>query len=129
HVVGWRNDLNTTDLTGFNTYIEAFPAAADIPFLGNLTDGTLQTETVVDLDPDVLILTIGSRQAAEEVKLEAMLDQVGVKLVFVDFREHILENTEPSLRILGQLFDKEERAQEIINFWDEQTAQIGRAHV
>lgn len=124
HVVGWRNDFNTTDLTGFNTYIAAFPEAADIPFLGNLTDGTLQTETVVDLDPDVLILTIGSKKAADEVKLQDMLDAVGVKLVYVDFREHIIDNTEPSLRILGQLFDKSERAQEIIDFWDEQTARV-----
>ena len=124
HVVAWRNDLNTTDLTGYNAYLAAFPQAADIPFLGNLTDGTLQTETVVDLDPDVLILTIGSKTAADEVKLEAMLDQVGVKLVYVDFREHIIDNTEPSLRILGQLFDREERAQEIVDFWDEQTARV-----
>ena len=123
-VVGWRNDLMTTDFTGYNTYIEAFPAAADIPFLGNLTDGTLQTETVVDLDPDVLILTIGSKKAADEVKLEDMLAQVGVKLVYVDFREHIIENTEPSLKLLGQLFDKQERAQDIIDFWDEQTARV-----
>ena len=123
-VVAWRNDLNTTDLTGYNNYVAAFPEAADIPFLGNLTDGTLQTETVVDLDPDVLILTIGSKKAADEVKLEEMLEQVGVKLVYVDFREHIIDNTEPSLRVLGQLFDKEERAQEIITFWDEQTARV-----
>lgn len=124
HVVGWRNDLNTTDLSGYNTYLAAFPQAADIPFLGNLTDGTLQTETVVDLAPDVMILTIGSKQAADEVKLEEMLDKVGVKLVYVDFREHIIDNTEPSLRVLGQLFDKQERAEEIIDFWDEQTARV-----
>jgi iron complex transport system substrate-binding protein len=124
HVVAWRNDLNTTDLTGYNAYVAAFPAAADIPFLGSLTDGTLQAETVVDLSPDVMILTIGSKKAADEVKLEAMLEQVGVKLVYVDFREHIIDNTEPSLRVLGQLFDKSERAQELIDFWDEQTARV-----
>lgn len=124
HVVGWRNDLMTTDFTGYSTYLEAFPAAADIPFLGNLTDGTLQTETVVDLAPDVMILTIGNKAAADEVKLEEMLDKVGVKLVYVDFREHILENTEPSLHLLGQLFDREERAQEIVDFWDTETARV-----
>lgn len=124
HVVGWRNDLFTTDLSGYNAYVTAFPEAADIPYLGNLTDGTLQTETVVDLHPDVLILTIGSKTAADEVKLEDMLAQIGVKLVYVDFREHIIDNTEPSLRVLGQLFDKEERAQEIIDFWNSETARV-----
>lgn len=124
HVVGWRNDLFTTDNTGYNAYLAAFPQVADIPFLGNLTDGTLQTETVVTLDPDVLILTIGARKAADEIGLEQMLGKLGVKVIYVDFREHIIENTEPSLRILGQLFGKEDRAEEIIAFWDEQTARV-----
>lgn len=117
HVVGWRNDLWTTDQVAFDAYVEKFPEAADLPFLGNLTDGTLQTETVVTLDPDVLILPIGNKTAADEVKLEEMLDGIGVKIVYVDFREHIIDNTVPSLHILGQLFGKEERAQEVADFW------------
>lgn len=117
HVVGWRNDLWTTDTISFNAYAEKFPEAKDLPFLGNLTDGTLQTETVVTLDPDVLILTIGNKAAADEVNLEEMLSGIGVKIVYVDFREHIIDNTVPSLHILGQLFGKEERAQEVADFW------------
>src|SRR5215216_189641 len=42
HVVGWRNDLWTTDVKSFDAYVAKFPEAADLPFLGNLTDGTLQ---------------------------------------------------------------------------------------
>jgi iron complex transport system substrate-binding protein len=117
HVVGWRNDLWTTDQKSFDAYVAKFPEAADLPFLGNLTDGTLQTETVVTLDPDVLILPIGNKTAADEVKLEDMLSGIGVKIVYVDFREHIIDNTVPSLHILGQLFGKEERAQEVADFW------------
>lgn len=123
-VVGWRNDLWTTDLDGFNAYVEKFPEAKDLPFLGNLTDGTLQTETVVTLDPDVLILTIGNKTAAEEVGLEAMLEGVGVKIVYVDFREHIIDNTVPSLHVLGQLFGKQERATEVADFWAAQMARV-----
>lgn len=117
HVVGWRNDLWTTDQVSFDAYAEKFPQARDLPFLGNLTDGTLQTETVVALDPDVLILPIGNKTAADEIKLEDTLDGIGVKIVYVDFREHIIDNTVPSLHILGQLFGKEERAQEVADFW------------
>src|SRR3954469_4443921 len=40
-IVGWRNDLWTTDKDGFNAYVEKFPRGKDLPFLGNLTDGTL----------------------------------------------------------------------------------------
>ena len=126
HVVGWRNDLWTTDTISFDAYVEKFPEAADLPFLGNLTDGTLQTETVVTLDPDVLILTIGNKAAADEVNLEEMLSGIGVKIVYVDFREHIIDNTVPSLHILGQLFGKEERAQEVADFWQSKMDAIAK---
>ena len=123
-IVAWRNDLWTTDLDGFNAYTAKFPKGAELPQLGNLTDGTLQTETVVDLDPDMLLLPIGNQAAAEEVKLEEMLDGVGVKIVYIDFREHIIANTEPSIRILGQLFGQEERATELAAYWSEQLARV-----
>lgn len=123
-IVAWRNDLWTTDLDGFNIYTTKFPRGAELPQLGNLTDGTLQTETVVDLAPDVLLLPLGNQRAAEEVKLEEMLDGVGVKVVYIDFREHILENTEPSIRILGQIFGQEERAAELATYWQEQLSRV-----
>src|SRR5262249_2654590 len=80
-IVGWRNDSGTTDKDGFNAYVEKFPKGKDLPFLGNLTDGTLQTETVVKLNPDVMLLPIGNKAAADEVKLEEMLNGIGVKIV------------------------------------------------
>ncbi len=123
-IVGWRNDLWTTDKDGFNAYVEKFPRGKDLPFLGNLTDGTLQTETVVALHPDVMLLPIGNKKAADEVKLEDMLNKIGVKIVYIDFREHILANTEPSLEILGKLFGHEDRAEAVAAYWKEQMARV-----
>lgn len=123
-VVAWRDDLYKNDGDTYAAYAEKFPAVKDIPFLGRLTDGTLQVETVVDLKPDVMLLPIGDKQAADEVGLEKMLGDVGVRLVYIDFREHILKNTEPSLHILGQLFDKEERAAEVAAYWKQQMARV-----
>ncbi|MCS6762489.1 MAG: ABC transporter substrate-binding protein [Candidatus Devosia symbiotica] len=126
HVVGWRNDLWTTDQKSYDAYVEKFPKAADLPFLGNLTDGTLQIETVVTLNPDVLLLPIGNKTAADEIKLEDMLSGIGVKIVYIDFREHILAKTVLSLHILGQLFGKEERAQEVADFWQSRMDSIAK---
>ncbi len=126
HVLGWRNDLWTTDVKSFDAYVAKFPEAAELPFLGRLTDGTLQVETVVTLDPDVLLLSIGDKTAAEEVKLEETLADVGVKIVYIDFREHIVDNTVPSLHILGQLFGKPERAAEVADFWQSKMDEIAK---
>lgn len=43
------------------------PKAARSAVLGNLTDG--QTETVIDITHDVLLLPIGNKTAADEVQL------------------------------------------------------------
>ena len=123
-IVGWRNDLKNNDSGGYDAYVEKFPKGKDIPFLGNLTDGTLQTETVVNLKPDLLLLPIGNKEAADEVKLEEMLSGIGVKIVYIDFREHILANTEPSLKILGKLFGHEDRADAVAAYWKEQMARV-----
>jgi iron complex transport system substrate-binding protein len=126
-VVAWRDDLFKNDSDTYAAYAAKFPEVNDIPRLGRLTDGTLQVETVVDLHPDVMLLPIGDQAAADEVQLEKMLDDVGVKLVYIDFREHILKNTEPSLHILGQLFAKEERAKEVAAYWNRQMARVSDA--
>lgn len=123
-VVAWRNDLWTTDLDLFNAYVAKYPKVKDLPFLGNLTDGTLQAETVVNLHPDVMLLPIGNKTAADEVGLEKMLDGIGVKIVYIDFREHILKNTVPSLHVLGQLFGKEQRADAVATYWQAQLDRV-----
>ncbi|WP_246739493.1 ABC transporter substrate-binding protein [Martelella sp. HB161492] len=123
-VVAWRNDLWKNDADAYDAYAARFPEVKDLPMLGRLTDGTLQTETLVDLKPDAVLLPIGDKQAADEVGLEDMLNAVGVKLVYIDFREHILENTEPSLHILGQMFGNVERADQVAAYWDQQMARV-----
>nr|WP_235890842.1 ABC transporter substrate-binding protein [Martelella alba] len=123
-VVAWRNDLWKNDADAYDAYAARFPEVKDLPMLGRLTDGTLQTETLVDLKPDAVLLPIGDRKAADEVGLEDMLNAVGVKLVYIDFREHILENTEPSLHILGQMFGDVERADQVAAYWDQQMARV-----
>lgn len=122
-VVGWRDDVRTADLDTWNEYLAKFPAMADIPVFGNLTDGTFQTELAVSLKPDVLLLPLESRTPAEESKLFDTLDSIGVKVVFIDFRLEAFKNTEASMTILGQLFGKEQRAAEFNAF---RTAQIKR---
>lgn len=123
-VVGWRDDVRTADLDTWNDLLAKFPAMADIPVFGNLTDGTFQTELAVSLDPDVLLLPLESKTPAEESKLFETLDSIGVKVVFIDFRLEAFKNTEASMAILGKLFGKEDRAAEFNAFRTEQIRRV-----
>lgn len=119
-VVGWRDDFKKADLDGYNAYLEKFPEMEKIPTFGGMKDGTFDIEQAVTLKPDVIIMNIDAKSATEESGYIDKLEKVGIPLVYVDFREKAMENTDPSMRLIGKLYGKEERAEEFVKFHDEQ---------
>ncbi|EPC03444.1 ABC transporter substrate-binding protein [Litchfieldella anticariensis FP35 = DSM 16096] len=122
-VVGWREDFSQADPDNYAIYLEQFPQMAEIPTFGGFKDGTFDVEQAVALDPDVVIMNIESKQATEDARYIEKLDAAGIPVVYVDFREHPFANTEPSMRLFGQLFGEEKRAEEF-STW--RAAQIRR---
>ncbi|MCO6186809.1 ABC transporter substrate-binding protein [Rhizobium sp. L1K21] len=123
-VVGWRDDFKKADLDGYNEYLKKFPQMDSLPTFGGMKDGTFDVEQAVALHPDVIIMNIDSKTATEEGGYIEKLAKVGIPLVYIDFRDKAFENTEPSMRIVGKLFGKEERAEEFIQFRAEQLARV-----
>jgi iron complex transport system substrate-binding protein len=113
-VVGWRDDFKSADPDNYAVYLEKFPKMEDLPTFGGFKDGTFDVEQAVSLKPDVVIMNIESKQATEDARYIGKLAAAGIPLVYVDFRERPFANTEPSMRLFGKLFGKEERAEEFI---------------
>ncbi|MCQ0987044.1 ABC transporter substrate-binding protein [Jiella marina] len=123
-VVGWRDDLTKADPESYRAYLEKYPEIADLPTFGGMKDGTFDVEQAVALDPDVIIMNVDAKTATEESGYIETLEKVGIPLVYVDFREEPMVNTEPSMRLLGKLFGKEEIAEEFIAFRKESIAKV-----
>lgn len=115
-VVGWREDFSQADPDNYAAYLEKYPHIADIPTFGGFKDGSFDVEQAVSLKPDVVIMNIESKQATEDARYIEKLAAAGIPLVYVDFREHPFTNTEPSMRLFGQLFGKTKRAEEFISW-------------
>ncbi|ABR63222.1 ABC transporter substrate-binding protein [Sinorhizobium medicae] len=115
-VVGWRDDLAKADPESYAAYLAKYPDIAKLPTFGGMKEGTFDIEQAVALKPDVMLLNIDAKTATEEAGYIEKLEKVGIPLVYVDFREKPMENTEPSMRIIGKLFGKEEKAEEFIQF-------------
>lgn len=122
-IVGWREDFSQADPDNYAAYLEKFPGMAEIPTFGGFKDGTFDVEQAVSLKPDVILMNTESKQATEDAKYIEKLAAAGIPLVYVDFRERPFTNTEPSMRLFGKLFGKEERAEEFIAF---RAAEIAR---
>lgn len=123
-IVGWRDDLLTKDLDTYNSYLEVFPAIADLPRFGYVGNGTFDLESAIALKPDVFTLNLESLAAAKESRLEETLAAAGIKLVYIDFRVDPDANTENSIAVLGKLFGGERRAEELIEYRRAQFARV-----
>jgi len=111
-VVGWRDDFKKADLDGYNEYLAKFPEMDKLPTFGGMKDGTFDIEQAVALKPDVIIMNIDAKTATEEAGYIEKLGKVGIPLVYVDFREKPMENTEASMRVIGTLFGKQDKAED-----------------
>ncbi|MEW9525451.1 ABC transporter substrate-binding protein [Agrobacterium radiobacter] len=124
HVVGWRDDLAKADPETYAAYLAKYPEVAKLPTFGGMKDGTFDIEQAVSLKPDVILMNIDAKTATEEAGYIEKLAKVGIPLVYVDFREKPMENTEPSMRLMGQLTGKGKIAEDFIKFRADSIAKV-----
>lgn len=123
-IVGWRKDLIQSDPDTYSAYLRQFPAIAQIPTFGGFEDGTFDIEQAIAQHPDVIILNIEAQHATEDARYIEKLDALGIPVVYVDFRNHPMQNTEPTMRLFGKLFGKEARAEAFIAFRNQQIRRV-----
>ncbi|KAB0677432.1 ABC transporter substrate-binding protein [Aureimonas leprariae] len=123
-VVGWRDDLIKNDPDTYATYRAKFPKGDTLPTFGGAKEGTFDVEQAISLHPDVVIMNLEAKAATEDADLDGKLAAAGIPLVYIDFREAPMKNTERSMEILGQLFGEEERAREFNRFRAAETKRV-----
>ena len=123
-VVGWRDDFSEADPDNYAAYLAKFPQIDDIPSFGGFKEGTFDVEQAVALKPDVMILNLEAKAATDEAGYEQKLAEVGIPIVYVDFREDPFAHTPRSMEIIGQLYGKEDRAAEFNAFFAREIAKV-----
>lgn len=115
-IVGWGDNFRSADLGGYEAYRRRFPAIDRIPTFRGSNVGAIDIELAISLEPDVVVLNLSSRAAAESSGLVARLARAGVPLAFVDFRTRMFENTRRSIEIMGEVLGEPARAQSFLQF-------------
>ena len=112
-VAGMFPDFETLDPDGFARFAEAYPALTDIPTFGAPGAGSLTLESALALKPDAAILGLGGHglNASSEQAIE-VLTAAGVPVIFIDFRNNPIVNTQHSMRVLGQVFGLQAEAED-----------------
>ncbi|KKN94681.1 hypothetical protein LCGC14_0184970 [marine sediment metagenome] len=99
HVVGWRADFSEADPDNYARYAARFPEIGALPTFGGFKDGTFDVEQAAALNPDVVLMNIEAKAATEDAAYDDKLAQLGIPIIYVDFREDPLAHTIPSMWI------------------------------
>ena len=112
---GWES----TRYAEYIRFTEAFPMLKKIPSIGGYHDDILNTERILAIKPDVLLL--GVTQYAQNAQRLHLLEKAGIAVIVLDYHAMTLQNHVKSTQILGQLLDREKVASEQIRRYQEVT--------
>jgi len=121
-IVGWGSELETYDMDTYNEYLKKYPEIENIPTVGSLNKNTFDTEAIISLNPDLVIMPLMMKDIAQ--KSTENLENAGIPVLFVDFWKDPLENTQKSILVMGQVLGREKRAEDISRFYGEQMDKV-----
>jgi len=119
-IVGWDPGLKKYRMWIFQKFIEACPELENIPNVGSAKD--LSVEQVISLNPDVLIVPAYSWKSAKDVYDK--VEQAGIPILTIDYHTETLETHRESIMLLGKVLGREEKAQELVDFYEEQVNEV-----
>lgn len=123
-VAGWQGELSSVDKPGYDAFKAIYPAIAKVPTIGTTSEASVSAEKVLALNPDVAIFGIAGHGPSLDNPIVKQLQDAGVPVVFIDFRQHPMQNTVPSMRLLGKVLHREPQAQAYIDFYQQHLKRV-----
>jgi len=128
-LAGWSDELKASYANDYQAYRRRFPAIDDVPVVGKHRADTFSVEKAMALRPDLVILTAAFAGLAtgadpRSAPLIRHFEDAGIPVLVVDFFMRPLENTEPSIRLLGRALGRQEQAEAFIAFYREHMDRI-----
>ncbi|ABP59260.1 ABC transporter substrate-binding protein [Enterobacter sp. 638] len=123
-VVAWNNLPKKQDTETWNVLKRKWPEAEKILDMKFSDQGNVDLETVISRQPDLMIAQLRAKPSLVQSGVLAKLEALHVPVVFVDYELHPVENTVPSIALLGKVLGQHERAQAYIDFYQQRLDRI-----
>lgn len=111
---GWRSTLEGFDRQAQVRFEAVFPALAGLPTPGGQGNAQINAEALIALAPDLMLVDLSRYPDVAQSSLPAQLSALGIPILVIDFKQHPLTNTGPSLRLLGHVLDAEPGAEALV---------------
>jgi len=108
-IVGWGDDLRRMNPPDYAMVRARFPQADAVPIIARGQGEGLSLEAIIATRPDLVVFSLGTLRALGE-SMPDRLAAFGIPSVVIDFFNDPMATTQPSMRLLGQVLGREERA-------------------
>lgn len=119
HVVAWNNLPKKQDTETWNVLKRKWPEAEKILDMKFSDQGNVDLETVISRQPDLMIAQLRAKASLVQTGVLAKLEALHIPVVFVDYELHPVQNTLPSIALLGKVMGQTDRAQAYIDFYQQ----------
>ncbi len=112
---------NRMDL--YNAYLNGMPELKELPNIGAVgTDW--DNSRVLLLGPNALIVNLGSKSSIESNGVKSAFDKAGIPIVYINYHTESIEDITKSIRIMGMMFGKQERAEQLASLYETKAGQV-----
>ncbi|WP_028455043.1 ABC transporter substrate-binding protein [Chitinilyticum litopenaei] len=125
-VVGMLGDFEQLDPGSYAQYRKAYPNLDRVARLGKSSE-SFSAEEAISLKPDLAIFSLrGHGPDVNDKATLARLEKAGITVIYVDFTQDPIRNTEASIKVLGQALGKQKAADEYLAFYREEMAKVAQ---
>ena len=117
HLVNLDDGLQAGRADMWEQFVKELPALAELPDIGSMHKGSFDVEAAAASQADAMILPLSLKTTVEDGDIDDKMMAAGIPIVYMDYHAETLENHTKSITIMGQMFGKEERAQEMVDFY------------
>ncbi|WP_165351053.1 ABC transporter substrate-binding protein [Ciceribacter ferrooxidans] len=119
-VAAWPHDVARIGEDLYQTYRARFPQIDGLPQIAS-NQQNLAVEEIVAANPDLVVLSLYSHVAPEEI---AQIEALGIPVAYVDFTLDPLAHTGESIRLLGRVTGNEAAADAFADFRDGEISRL-----
>ncbi|WP_039030441.1 ABC transporter substrate-binding protein [Leclercia adecarboxylata] len=123
-VVAWNNLPEKQDTETWNVLKGKWPEAEKILDMKFSDQGNVDLETVISRQPDLMIAQLRAKPSLVQSGVLTKLEALHIPVIFVDYELHPVENTLPSIALLGKVLGQTDRAQAYIDFYQQRLDKI-----
>ncbi|QKJ85162.1 ABC transporter substrate-binding protein [Paramixta manurensis] len=116
-VVAWNNLPKKQDTETWKVLKRAWPDSENILDMGFSDQGNVNLEAVIAKHPDLMIAQLRAKPALVQTGVMASLEKLHIPVIFVDYELHPVQNTVPSITLLGKVLNQEARAKAYTDYY------------